>query len=76
MKKSFLAKNLRKRRNQLGWTQEKSATEISFTAGKYVDRTTYLSWESGRSHPKVEMLIAITEVFQVDDLYLFISKLC
>jgi transcriptional regulator with XRE-family HTH domain len=44
-------------------------------SSKYeVSTERYQQWELGRSEPELELLIAITEVFQIDDQYFFLKK--
>lgn len=68
------ATNLKAKRLALNWSQERAVMEISIAHGKRIDKTTYQHWEAQRSVPRIDMLKAITEVFLVDDLYLFLFK--
>lgn len=72
--KSEFSHNLRLKRLELNWSQEKVAKEISVKAGKRITWQAYQHWENGRRSPTPDMLVIIVEVLGIDDLYLFISK--
>lgn len=52
-------KTLKKRRSELNLTQEEIAKKI------YVTRQTISNWENGKSYPDLDMLIKISDVYQV-----------
>lgn len=72
--KTQFSHNLKSKRLEYGWSQERVAQEISERSGKHLSEQAYQHWEKGRRSPTIEMLITIVEVFQIDDLYLFIRK--
>lgn len=67
------ADNLKSKRLEYGWSQERAAQKISAKLGKPVDKSTYQAWEKGRRTPRMDMLVTIAEVFRIDNLLLFIS---
>lgn len=54
--------------------KEKKLTQKSISERLRVNRKRYASWEEGRSDPPLFFLIKLTEVLEIDDLYLFLSK--
>lgn len=70
----FFSSNLIAYRNANGWTQETAAAKISLAAKRDISAGRYQGWELGRGEPDYEILIVICEVFEIDDLYLFIKK--
>lgn len=68
MKDKTFAENLKRERKNKGFTQETIASELKIT------RARYSSWEEGRGTPNIYYLSKLSEVLEVDDLYLFISK--
>ena len=52
-----LAENIRQFRKQRGLTQEQLAQRLD------LDRTTVVKWETGKSFPRPDMLVKLTEVF-------------
>lgn len=64
----ILSTNLRSLRKEKGYTQEDVANYIG------EKRSTYSAWEECRSSPSPSQLKNICDIFEIDDLYLFISK--
>lgn len=70
----FFSSNLIACRTAKGWTQEVAAIKISIAAKKDISAGRYQNWELERGEPDYEILAAIVEVFELDDLYLFLVK--
>lgn len=70
----FFHTNLTAKRLDHGWTQEQAAEKLTEACGREISTGRYQAWERKRSEPEYELLIFITEVFGIDDLYLFICK--
>lgn len=70
----YFSSNLIANRIAKGWTRETAATKISIAAKKEISYGRYQNWELNRGEPEYEILVAIVEVFEIDDLYLFIVK--
>lgn len=70
----FFSSNLIAYRTAKGWTQEAAAIKISIAAKKDISAGRYQNWELERGEPEYEILAAIAEVYNIDDLYLFIVK--
>lgn len=60
---------LRKRRNELGFTQEWVALELS-SQGKNISQPTYNNWENGKSFPSIEQVQALTKILRIKLSYL------
>ena len=54
---SDIAKNIKKTRQQKGWTQERLAQEL------HVTRQAVSSWETGKSEPDIGMLESIIGIY-------------
>lgn len=54
-----ISKNIKKLRNEKGFTQDKLAEEL------HVTRQAVSSWETGRTQPDAQMLISLSEIFSV-----------
>lgn len=67
-KLSAFAKNLRAARKMRGWTQKQAAEQI-----QHVTRNAYSKWENGEREPPLEILVRISEVYQINDLKAFIA---
>jgi len=65
---TILAKNLKKRRRELRLTQKLTAQKMQ------VKKSRYATWEQDRAEPNLYYLVKISEVLQIDDLYLFLSR--
>ena len=52
-------KTLKKRRSELNLTQQEVAKKL------HVTRQTISNWENGKSYPDLDMLIEISDVYQV-----------
>jgi transcriptional regulator with XRE-family HTH domain len=63
-----LSKNLKKARNQKGWSQERTAQKLG------IKQKTYAKYEEGRSYPKPELLKIILEYFGIkeEEMYPFV----
>jgi len=59
-----IGEKLRKRRNELGFTQEWIALELS-SQGKKISQPTYNNWENGKSCPSIEQVQALTKILRV-----------
>jgi transcriptional regulator with XRE-family HTH domain len=68
MSKTIYAKNLKKRRIEMRYTQPK----ISAALGIKVTR--YQKWEEGECEPSIEYQVQLCELLMIDDLYLFMKK--
>ena len=68
IRNKIFAKNLRRERKIKGFTQEQIAAKLN------IGQKRYASWEEGRGAPDFLYLSKLCELFQIDDLYLFISK--
>lgn len=64
---NHFAENLKLVRKNFGWSQEEAAKRLNTRVRNL------RNYESGGREPNIKMLIKITEVFAIDDLYLFIS---
>lgn len=53
------SKSLKKQRNKLGLTQQEVAKKL------FVTRQTISNWENGKSYPDLDMLIKISDVYQI-----------
>ena len=63
-----VSKNITKLRNEKNLTQEDIAKEL------FVTRQTVSSWESGRTHPDIETLVKLSEIFSVSTEELIYGK--
>ena len=54
-----IGKFIRKLREEKGWSQEELASKV------YVDRSTIAKWERGVHQPNTEMLVLLSEIFEV-----------
>ncbi|GAF40608.1 hypothetical protein FC83_GL000205 [Agrilactobacillus composti DSM 18527 = JCM 14202] len=54
-----LKTQLKKYRQQFGWTQKQLAEKL------HVSDKTISSWENGRTYPDVGMLLVLSDVFQI-----------
>jgi transcriptional regulator with XRE-family HTH domain len=61
---------LRKRRNELGFTQEWIALELS-SKGKKISQPTYNNWENGKSCPSIEQVQALAKILRIKLSYLW-----
>lgn len=66
--KNILSLNLKKVRVKKGLTQGQAAINLN------VNIKRYQAWEEHRAEPPTHMLVAIADLFQIDDLYLFLTK--
>lgn len=64
-----IGEKLRKRRNELGLTQEWVAMELS-SQGKNTSQPTYNNWENGKSCPSIEQVQALTKILRIKLSYL------
>ncbi|NBB19361.1 helix-turn-helix domain-containing protein [Runella sp. CRIBMP] len=64
-----IGEKLRKRRNELGLTQEWVALELS-SQGKNISQPTYNNWENGKSCPSIEQVQALTKILRIKLPYL------
>lgn len=65
---SDIAKNIKKIRQQKGWTQDRLAQEL------HVTRQAVSSWETGKSEPDIGMLESISQALQVDLMELLYGR--
>ena len=65
---SDIAKNIKKTRQQKGWTQERLAQEL------HVTRQAVSSWETGKSEPDIGMLESISQTLQVELMELLYGR--
>lgn len=68
MKNKTFAENLKRERKTKGFTQESISAELSISQKRYA------AWEEGRGAPNFYYLAKLSELLEIDDLYLFISK--
>lgn len=60
--------NLVEKRKERGWSQQQIADKLK------KKRSTYAAWEKNRGIPNLIDLIVLCEIYQIDDLYLFLTK--
>lgn len=65
-----LGVKLRKRRNELGKTQEWVALELETKAKIKISQPTVNNWENGKSYPSIEQLKALAKVLDLSISYL------
>lgn len=70
----FFSSNITLKRKLKGWTQEQAAGMLSEKLGREIKTERYQQWEVRGAEPEYEILAAIAELFNIDDLYLFIVK--
>lgn len=59
MKFTHFSKKLKKEREKRGWSQEVLANKL------HVSRQSVSKWETGKNYPSIEMIISMSDLFEI-----------